>query len=129
LRFGEARTGQLLDALYKDPRLYVRPTHPARLAAAWLRFLGRTSAAPRIWQAVTRPAASRAAFAQAGATVLALGDAPPDAPPAQRLAAAERMLVDGPPHIFPCAIGALPVAFGSFGLAGRLLGDLARPAE
>jgi pyruvate,water dikinase len=125
----EARSGELLDTLFADSRLAVRPVRPLRLAAPIARLLIRTGAPGRVLGGLRDPDAARSRLERVATGALALANLPPQATPAQHLDAVERLLLEAPPLIFPAAVAALPPAFAMLGLAGRLLGPLATREE
>ncbi|MGH2352246.1 MAG: PEP/pyruvate-binding domain-containing protein, partial [Chloroflexota bacterium] len=129
LGIAETRSQGILQRLFDDPRLAPVPTSPWRMARRWLPFLARTRFPLRIARALLNPAAVREEVARAGAAALLLGDVPPDARAADRLAALERLFSEGGPRIILAMLPLIPTGLGTFALAGRLLGDLATAEE
>ncbi|MBI2941944.1 MAG: phosphoenolpyruvate synthase [Chloroflexi bacterium] len=125
----ETRTATILTQFVADPRLAPSPTRRWGVARTLLMVLARTHLPLRIARALLRPSAARERATRIAQAVLSLGEVPPDAGAAARLAAVERLFRRGMPRLglalLPLAIGGL----GSYALAGRLLRGLATADE
>ncbi|MEQ7005893.1 PEP/pyruvate-binding domain-containing protein [Actinopolymorpha sp. B17G11] len=124
----EARSAAIMRHLFADPRLTM--AHPS-----WLPFLRRVGRValrhhvpPRLAYALIRPAKARAALSRIGIEVDRRLAVPDDATPAQRLDAAVRILGEVAPLV-PRILPVFGAGFAALHLAGRLLGDDARPGD
>ncbi len=125
----EARTGAIVRDLADDPRLAPRPTPRLRLARGVAQALARTRLPLRAARAIADPAGARAAAARAATEALKLGEIPPDADPAARLAAVERSFLEAIPRVAPRYFPIFLSGFLTYGLAGRLLDGLVTAEE
>ncbi|MGE5763114.1 MAG: PEP/pyruvate-binding domain-containing protein, partial [Mycobacterium leprae] len=126
----EAQSSAILRTLVRDdPRLTPTPTPQWRTAVAVARALGRTRVPQRAAVALARPMMARDRAARAPAASLTFGDVPADATAEERLAAFERLLLDGPVLLWR---NVMPVFFAGVianVAAARLLRGLASDTE
>jgi pyruvate,water dikinase len=129
MRNMEARTAPILQHLTADPRLSPVHTPAWRILRAVLPVLIRGRTPLRVVQALVRPEVARARARRVAAEFRTAGEVSQSASAAERLDAAERVLLGGPPGILP----GVPPAFGTgliaSALAGKLLGNLATDDE
>ena len=128
-RAGEARTAPILRRLAADGRLALVATPLWPALRFVLLFLIRGRVPLHAARAIFRPAAARARVESLPAELAALGAVPPNAGAAERLAAVERLLTDGPPRVVPGIAPVFATGMGAYALAGKLLGDLAEDSE
>jgi len=83
----------------------------------------------KVLEALARPNKARARASRVEAQLRTAGDVPPEAGIAERLAAAERALLGGPPEILPDVPPVFAAGLAANALAGKLLGDLATDDE
>jgi phosphohistidine swiveling domain-containing protein len=125
----EARTGTIVRELADDPRLAARPTSRLRLALGVARALARTRAPLRTLQAIHDPARARARAERAASASLTLGETAAGADPRTRLAAVERLFLEGLPTVIPRYFPIFLSGFLTYGLASYLLRGLVTPEE
>jgi phosphohistidine swiveling domain-containing protein len=119
---GEARTGTALPNVLDDPRLAPRPTSRWRLALTVTRFLVRTRLPLLLAQTFARPERVLDTVQRLRLEIPALGNLPMGATAADRLDAAERVLLSFP-RILGSIVPAFPVGLAGPPLVKRLLGD------
>jgi len=129
MRHMEARTVPIVRHLVADPRLATVPTPWSKVLRAVLSVFVRGRIPLRVVEALARPEKARARVARVEAQLRTAGDVPPDAGTAERLAAAERALLGGPPEILPDVPPVFAAGLGANAIAGKLLGDLATDDE
>ena len=125
----EARTVPITRHLTADPRLATVPTHWLAVLRAVLSVFVRGRIPLHVVEAFARPEKARARAARVEAQLRAAGDVSPDAGTAERLTAAERLLLGGPPEILPYVPPVFAAGLAANALAGKLLGDLATDDE
>jgi rifampicin phosphotransferase len=125
----EARSAAIMRQLFTDPRLAM--SHPS-----WLPFLRRVGRVAlrhhvpaRLAYALIRPVKARASLSGIATEVERGVAVPDDATPAQRLDAVIRMLRDDIVPLVPRILPVFGAGFAALHLAGRLLGDDARPGD
>ena len=123
----EARTAPILRRLAADPRFSPTPTPLRPVLRAALSIFVRGRVPLHVAGALVSPAAARARAARVERRFREAGDAPESA--AERLAAAERLLLGGPPGILSDVAPAFAAGLIANALAGRLLGNLATDDE
>ncbi|HEV2582812.1 MAG TPA: PEP/pyruvate-binding domain-containing protein [Ktedonobacteraceae bacterium] len=125
---GEARSAPLLQQLSSDPRLPLIATKRWPLLRAFGRVFEKTRAPIYALQAVFWPKAAVRRVQMTAERVRAMNFITPDLTNEERLLRMEHIVGD-----FLGVIGGiapvLPVGLGSQALAGKLLGDLAKPEE
>ncbi len=129
LPFGEARASAPLQALLSDPRLQVRPSGQWGFVRRAIPFAARIHAPRYLFQAIFRPGAARQRVLGLRQRLQSLLSVPSEASLLERLELIENV---GSHHIFRTAASVAPVlvaGFLSFGLAGKLLGNLASADE
>ena len=126
--FGEARSAPLFKQVTSDPRLSIIPTKRWPLIRAFGSLFEKTRAPLYALQAVFWPKAAVKRVQQAAERVRATNFITPGLKSEDRLRGAERF-VENFVHIVGGVAPALPVGLGSQAIAGRLLGDLAKPEE
>src|SRR5215216_6131278 len=129
MRHMEARTVPIVRHLAADPRLAPAPTPIRPVLRTILLVFVRGRIPLRVVEALARPEKARARVARVEAQLRTAGDVPPDAGTAERLAAAERALLGGPPEILPDVPPVFAAGLGANAIAGKLLGDLATDDE
>src|SRR5215211_203030 len=129
MRHMEARTVPIVRRLVADPRLATVPTPWSKVLRAVLSVFVRGRIPLRVVEALAWPEKARARAARVEAQLRTAGDVPPDAGTAERLAAAERALLGGPPEILPDVPPVFAAGLGANAIAGKLLGDLATDDE
>jgi len=129
LGVGEARSGQLLDSLLNDPRLAPLQANRRRVVSGVLNVLRSTQLPLRVVALVLAPHVARRSIGRLRHALLAEGRLPDNSSPLERLARAERLVIEWPPRIAPVVVPAVFAGVGSFMLAERLLGDLASGDE
>jgi rifampicin phosphotransferase len=127
MRNMEARSVPIVRHLVEDPRLASAPTPWRSVLRAVLPALVRTRIPLHVAQALARPEKARARAARVVDRFRGAEEVPPNA--ADHLAAAERLLRDGPPNILPAVPPAFIAGIVANALAGRLLGHLATDDE
>jgi pyruvate,water dikinase len=125
----EARSAALLRPLLDDPRLAPRPLVWRRLVPGVARLLRNTRLPVRALAALLNPPAARRRLDRLRSDLASAGSARPGASAAERLDLFEDLLRTWPPRVFPPAFATVLAGVGAFGLAERLLGDLASPEE
>jgi pyruvate,water dikinase len=125
----EARTVPIVRHLTADPRLATVPTPWSPVVRAVLSVFVRGRIPLHVVGALARPGKARARAARVEARLRTAGDVSPDAGTAERLTAAEGLLLGGPPEILPYVPPVFAAGLAANALAGRLLGDLATDDE
>jgi pyruvate,water dikinase len=125
----EARTVPIVRHLVTDPRLATVPTPWSPVLRAVLSVFVRGRIPLHVVGALARPEKARARAARVVARLRTVGDVFPEAGTAERLTAAERLLLDGPPEILPYVPPVFAAGLAANALAGKLLGDLATDDE
>jgi rifampicin phosphotransferase len=129
MRNVEARAELLLRDVEADPRLSLLPTRRRSLARAVMSAARRTRLPARIADALLRPQTARARAASGAAELRTAELLPGGASARERLAAAERVLFEGPPRV-PLAVSpGLAAGFIASALGARLLSGLAGDDE
>src|SRR5437588_9530475 len=126
--FGEARSAPLFKQVTSDPRLSLIPTKRWLLMRAFGSLFEKTRAPLYALQAVFWPKAAVKRVQQAAERVRATNFITPGLTSEDRLRGAERF-GENFVHIVGGVAPALPVGLGSQALAGKLLGNLAKPEE
>jgi rifampicin phosphotransferase len=129
MRHVEARTAPIVQELVSDPRLSPVPTPWPAVLRAVLSVLVRGRIPLHVVEALARPGKARARAARLVAEFREAGEMTPDAGAAERLAAAERLLRDGPPEMVPAVPPVFATGLAANALAARLLGELATDDE
>ncbi|MBS1673874.1 MAG: phosphoenolpyruvate synthase [Actinobacteria bacterium] len=122
----EARSAVVLRGLYSDPRFAVVPGSRRRFARALLHAAVRIRAPFVIAQALFAPAAAQRRVRRLEAEVRALDV--PHGTVAERVDGVVELVFRAMPYA-PRSLPGAAVGFAMLGLAGRLLGDAARPGE
>jgi pyruvate,water dikinase len=125
----ETRSAAIAKELFADPRLAPRPASAWHMLRHFVLLALGLRLPQRVLKAILAPPAARRDLARVAASVLALGDVAPDATSAGRIAALERLLLQGPPRVIPVAVSAFGPGVAAFSVAERLLGDAATPDE
>ncbi len=128
-RFAEARSAVLFEQVVTDSRLSLVSKSRRPLIRIAFHLLVKRRFLLYLTQALLRPSAAQARVERIEAQLRALGEVAANASAADYLAAYEHLLSrDAAPLLL--TIGpALPAGLGSYGLASRLLKDLATPDE
>ncbi|MFF5209912.1 PEP/pyruvate-binding domain-containing protein [Streptosporangium sp. NPDC000396] len=125
----EARSATVLRGLFDDPRFSVTQHSVRPALRRFAKNAARFRVPSRAVQAVLNPASAHRRAQRLGADLRVRLASPADATPLQRLDRVERILgsqaISMLPQILPGAVAGLAM----FGLAVRLLGDLARPGD
>src|SRR5215208_6343137 len=129
MRRMEARTVPIVRHLVADPRLATVPTPWSNVLRAVLSVFVRGRIPLKVLEALARPNKARARASRVEEQLRTAGDVPPEAGIAERLAAAERALLGGPPEILPDVPPVFAAGLGANAIAGKLLGDLATDDE
>jgi rifampicin phosphotransferase len=129
MRNMEARTVPIVRRLTADLRISPKPTPLRPVLRAALSVFVRGRVPLHVVQALARPEAARSRAAGVEAGFRAAGDVPANAAASERLAAAERLLLGGPPSMLPSVVPAFVAGLIANALAGKLLGDLATEDE
>jgi pyruvate,water dikinase len=119
----EARTVPIVQQLVKDPRLSTVPTERWPILRTLLLAFARGRIPLHVAEALARPERARARAARVVTRLGTAGETPPGA--RGHLAAAERVLRDGPPEILPNIAPVFVSGLAANMLAGKLLGNLA----
>jgi phosphohistidine swiveling domain-containing protein len=127
MRNMEARTVPIVRHLAADPRLAPAPTPIRPVLRTILLVFVRGRIPLRVVEALARPEKARARAARVVAQFRAANDIPPDA--AERLFAAERLLLSGPQDMLPNVPPVFAAGLAANALAGKLLGGLATEDE
>ena len=127
MRHMEARTVPIVSHLAADPRLAPAPTPIRPVLCTILLVFVRGRIPLRVVEALARPEKARARTARVVAQFRAANDIPPDA--AERLFAAERLLLSGPQDMLPNVPPVFAAGLAANALAGKLLGGLATEDE
>jgi pyruvate,water dikinase len=125
----EALTAPILRHLATDPRFAPVPTRRWPILRAVLSVLIRGRIPLYAAQALARPGVARARAERVVAEFRAAGGLPRDAGATERLAAAERVLFNGPPRLLPGVPPGFGAGLAANALAGKLLGNLATADE
>jgi rifampicin phosphotransferase len=123
----EARTVPIVRRLVQDPRLSTVPTKRWPILRTLLLAFARGRLPLHVAEALARPERARARAARVVKRLGTAGETPPGA--TGHLAAAERLLRDGPPQILPNVPPVFVAGLAANALAGKLLGDLATDDE
>jgi pyruvate,water dikinase len=125
----EARSATVLRGLFDDPRLAVvqRSWWPVVRRLAWVAM--RFAVPLQVVQAVSRPAAARRRADRIGAEFRRRVPAADQVPARQRLDEVVGLLGNAVPRVMPRIAPPAATGFALLGLAGRLLGDDARPGD
>jgi rifampicin phosphotransferase len=123
----EARTVPIVRQLVQDPRLSTVPTKRWPIVRTLLLVFARGRIPLHFAEALARPERARARAARVVARFRQEGETPTGA--TGPLAAAERLLRDGPPEILPNVPPVFVAGLAANALAGKLLGDLATDDE
>src|SRR5829696_5122250 len=129
MRNMEARTVPIVRHLAEDPRLSPVPTPIRPVLHAVLSVFVRGRIPLRLVEALARPEKARARAARVEARSRAAGHVSPNASVAERLSAAERLLLGGPPDMLPNVPRVFAAGLAANVLAGKLLGGLATDDE
>ena len=128
-RFAEARSAVLFEQVVTDPRLSLVSRSRRSLIRLAFHLLVKRRFLLYLTQVLLRPSAAQARGDRIETQLRALGEVAANASAAEYLAAYEQLLSrDAVPLLLTIA-PALPVGLGSYGLASRLLKDLATPDE
>ena len=125
----EARTVPIVRHLVNDPRLATVPTPWSPVLRAVLPVFVRGRIPLHAVGALASPGKASARAARVVARLRTSGDVSPDAGTAERLTAAERLLLGAPPEILPHVPPVFAAGLAANALAGKLLGDLATDDE
>ena len=125
----EARTVPIVRQLVNDPRLATVPTNRRQILRTLLLAFARGRTPLRVAEALARPERARARAARVVARLGTSGEMSPETGAAGYLAAAERLLRDGPPEILRNVPPVFAAGLAANALAGKLLGDLATDDE
>jgi rifampicin phosphotransferase len=129
MRNMEARTVPIVRHLAADPRLAPVPTPIRPVLNTVLSVFVRGRIPLRFVEALARPEKARARAARVAARSRAAGYVTPNAGAAERLSAAERLLLGGPPDMLPNVPPVFAAGLAASALAGKLLGGLATEDE
>ena len=129
MRHMEARTVPIVRHLAADPRLAPVPTPIRPVLHAVLSVFVRGRIPLRLVEALARPEKARARAARVEARSRAAGAVTPNAGAAERLSAAERLLLGGPPDMLPNVPPVFAAGLAANALAGKFLGGLATEDE
>ncbi|HEV8535635.1 MAG TPA: PEP/pyruvate-binding domain-containing protein [Candidatus Limnocylindria bacterium] len=122
----EFRSKAIFTKLLGDPRLAPRGS-VSRSRFRVLAAVLRTGVPQTALRCVLRPDATRKRLLREIDEAIASVRVPD--PPADRLDAYERLILELPPRVFPRLVGMVAPGFASYVLASRLLGERARPGE
>lgn len=128
-RFAEARSVELFRQAGADPRLSIVSRSPWPLIRLAFRLLIQKGLCLYLIQALLRPSAAQARVERMEARLRACGAVPASAGASEHLEACERLLSSQTFSHILTLLPAIPVGFGAYGLACRLLKDLATPDE
>jgi rifampicin phosphotransferase len=123
----EARTVPIVRRLVNDPRLATVETSRRPILRTLLLAFARGRLPLHVAEALASPERARARAAGVVTRLRKAGETPPGA--TGRLAAAERLLRDGPQEILPNVAPVFVTGLATNVLAGKLLGDLATDDE
>jgi rifampicin phosphotransferase len=129
MRNMEARTVAIVGHLAADPRLAPVPTPVRPVLETILTVFVRGRIPLRIVEALARPEKARARAARVEAHFRTAGEVLPDAGAAERLSAAERLLLESAPDLLPNVPPVFAAGLAANALAGKLLGGLATEDE
>ena len=125
----EARSARLLPALVDDPRLSPGDRGSMRGTMIYVvRLLVRVGVVSVLVRGLRNPDRTREQVL-ADADAVVRRPVAVDLTPAQRIDAFERLFLEWPGWLFPKFVGLVGTAMVPYGLAGRILGDRARPDE
>ncbi|HEY7623959.1 MAG TPA: PEP/pyruvate-binding domain-containing protein [Candidatus Limnocylindria bacterium] len=122
----EYRSKAIIEKLLDDPRLRPRGS-ASRSRLATIRAAFRTGAPQTAIRALLRPEATRERVLADLDRIVTELEVPQD--PAARLDAFERLILTFPPRLFPRIVGLVAPGFLAYALAGRILGNRARPGD
>jgi pyruvate,water dikinase len=125
----EARAAPLLRDLHEDPRLSPVATSPWPVLRTMFSVVARRRLPLRVARALARPAAAWDRATSLVIELRATGEVPPQTRAAERLDAAEHLLLEGPRGIPLHVVPGLAAGLLANALAARLLGDLATEDE
>jgi rifampicin phosphotransferase len=125
----EARTAPIIRNLVEDPRLPIVPTQWRPILRSLLLVFARARIPLRVVEALARPERASARASRVAVQFRTAGEVSPEAGAAERLVAAERLLLGGPPGVLPNVPPVFAAGLASNALAGKLLGGLATEDE
>lgn len=125
----EARSAAILRRLCADPRLSVTRRSPFGFLRRALRVVVRYGVPVQIARALIRPETARTRAASIGAELEGRLTLPARATSGERLDFAERVLNNDVIRLGPSLLPPAAAGLGMLGLAGKLLGDDARPGD
>src|SRR5712692_7192633 len=128
-RFAEARSAVLFEQVVTDPRLSLVSKSRRPLLRIAFHLLVKSRFLLYLTQALLRPSAAQARGERIEAQLRALGEVAANASAADYLAAYEHLLSREAAPLLLSIGPALPAGLGSYGLASRLLKDLATADE
>ena len=128
-RFAEARSAVLFEQVVTDPRLSLVSRSRRPLLRLAFHLLVKHRVLLYLTQALLRPEASQARVNRIEAQLRTLGEVAANASATEYLAAYEHLLSREAAPLLLRIAPALPAGLGSYGLASRLLKDLATPDE
>jgi phosphohistidine swiveling domain-containing protein len=128
-RFAEVRSADLFRQVVTDPRLSIISRSPWPVVRLAFHLLIKKGFVVYLFQALLRPSAAQARVARIEARLRALEELPVAADAGAHLDAYERLLQSDTVSCLLSILPAIPVGFGAYGLARRLLKDLATPDE
>ena len=125
----EARSAAILRHLCEDPRVPLTQRSWMPFARRVLRIAARFRVPVQILQALARPAAARERVARIGVELERRLAPPRTADAGERLDFVERVLSAELSAVAPTTMPVAAAGFGMLGLAGKLLGDDAKPGD
>ncbi|HEY6064880.1 MAG TPA: PEP/pyruvate-binding domain-containing protein [Thermoanaerobaculia bacterium] len=125
----EARSAAILRGLFDDPRLSVTQPSALPFARRVMRMAWRFRIPPRVVQALRRPEAALARVERVGAELSRRLTLPATATPEERLDFAERVLGKELMLVAPATMPVAAAGLGMLAVAGKLLGDDAKPGD
>jgi pyruvate,water dikinase len=125
----EVHAATIFDRLSADPRIAIRPTSPGPLVRGLGGLLVRTRLPLSLARVLVAPRGSQARLQRLIRRLRAAGRLPPAATPAERLAAAERLLHEEVLRVMTSASPAMVGGMLSLTLARKLLSALATEDE
>ncbi len=128
MAIGEARSSVVMSKLASDPRLSPASASRIRSVRRLLPLLLRSGVPRLVLRVVRSPATTPRRYVREIEDATRL-DLPPDATPAARVDAFERLMRSGPPRVFPRLLSLVIAGMLSYVAAARLLGDRAREDE
>jgi len=128
-RFAEARSVDLFRQAVTDPRLSIISRSPRPVLRVAFHLLIKKGLVLYLFQALLRPSAAQARVARIEARLLAPDVLPVGADAPAYLDAYERLFQSATVSCILSILPAMPIGFGAYGLARRLLKNLASPDE